>query len=133
MKRQKSFAETLAEVKAMPPRARDVRPGEYNADGDLFDPAGTLLTRAKASITTADARALVADGALLAAEGCGCGGSSGCEIDWIADDDRAKLRDTSGPVLAGRRRTPTWIDLWEGAGSVVVFAHGDVRWGGMLG
>lgn len=133
MKRQRSFAETVAEVRATPARPRDVHPGGHNADGDLFDPAGTLLTRTRASITTADAKALVADGALLARESCGCGGWAGCEIDWIADGARAALRYVSGPVLAGRRRTPTWIDLWEGAGSVVVFAHGDVRWGDVLG
>ena len=96
-KRKQSFAEIVAQVRATPPTPIVVRPGTFNADGQLFDPSGTLLTRAQDSITEAEAADLVVAGALAVFEACGCGGGGGCIPEWIDADGLNRLRTADKP------------------------------------
>ena len=131
-KRKQSFAEIVAQVRATPPTPIVVRPGTFNADGQLFDPSGTLLTRAQDSITEAEAADLVVAGALAVFEACGCGGGGGCIPEWIDADGLNRLRTADKPSFVRGYGSPTWIDQWTGAAGEVVFLHGDVEWGGVL-
>lgn len=127
MPRKKTFAEIAAEARAEPKLQRVVRPGGVNQDGEFFDLSGHLLIRI-GEVTPKKAQELVTEGASVVWEGCGCGGSSGCTAQWI----EASIRDGLGserPRFVKGYGSPTWIDLWEGDGGFVVYAHGDVEWG----
>ena len=115
----------------MPAPPRVVRPGGVNPAGDFFDPAGNLLTLV-GRIQPGEAQELVAAGAQLAYEGCGCGGSAGCSPEWLAAEARAQIA-TQKPRFIKVYGSPTWIDCWSGDGGFVVYAHGDVAWGDVLG
>lgn len=132
MKRSRpSFADVVAEVKAQaaPARGVVVRPGEHTPGGELLDPEGNLVT-CVGEISRGQARTLVRSGALLAWEGCGCGGWTGCQPTWFDAEVRSALRERSTPRFKTKRHgAPTWIDLWQGDGGSVVYAHGDVVWG----
>lgn len=130
MKPHKSFAEIVAEAKAEPLPAREVRPGGYSRQGEFFDPSGHLLTKT-GQLNPSEARALVLDGAQLAFEGCGCGGWSGCLPDWTDSELSRQLAEASQPRLL-KSDAPTWLDLWENDAGQVVYAHGDVRWGDLF-
>jgi len=112
-------------------RSAAVCPGTYNTQGELFDPAGHLLTKAT-MITAVEARDLVLHGAQLAFEGCGCGGWAGCTPIWIGADERLLLAAGSAPRIVNKHDFPTWIDLWRSDEGSVVYAHGDVEWGDAL-
>jgi hypothetical protein len=131
VKRRKSFAEIVAEAKAEPTTERDIRPGGYNAAGDLFDRDGNLLERI-GEVTPSEAQRHVRDGAQLAWESCGCGGWSGCLPTWVEDDIRGALGDGPTPQFTRRHHAPTWIDLWQGDGGPVIYAHGDIKWSNAL-
>jgi hypothetical protein len=131
MKRAKPFADIVAELSAQPKVQRQVTPGEHNRQGDLFDPAGRLLTKAH-EITTAEARESVLNGSQLAFEGCGCGGWSGCMPIWIGADERREIAARSKPRFVKKHGSPTWIELWHSDDGSVVYAHGDVEWGDAL-
>lgn len=131
MARKKTFAEIAAEAMAEPKPERDIRLGGVNKDGEFFDLSGNLLIRI-GEVTPKKAQEFVADGASVVWEGCGCGGSSGCPAQWI----EARIRDGLGsvrPRFVKGYGSPTWIDLWEGDGGFVVYAHGDVEWGDAFG
>jgi hypothetical protein len=130
-RRKPTFAEIVENVRATPKTPITVRPGTFNADGQFFDPSGTLLTRTKNSIAESKAADLVADGALVVFEGCGCGGG-GCIPEWISTDDLDRLRTADKPRFVKGYGSPTWIDQWTGAAGDVVFLHGDVEWGDVL-
>ncbi len=127
MKRAKTFAEIAAEAMAEPQQERVVRPGTFNDHGDFFDLSGNLLARIR-GVTPKQAQELVADGATVAFEGCGCGGWAGCAARWIDAATSVEL-GLIRPRFVKGHGSPTWIDLWEGDGGSVVFAHGDVEWG----
>lgn len=132
MKPRRSFADIVAEVRAEPIPAREVRPGEHSAAGELFDPDGAVLSRV-GELSPGQARTYVRQGALLAWEGCGCGGWQGCQPTWYDDAARRILAERAAPRFRPRRHgAPTWIDLWQGDGGPVVYAHGDVVWGDAL-
>jgi len=126
--RSKSFAEIVAEVKAEPMPEPEVCPGGYNSAGELFDPAGNRLHRVRTKITPSQAQHHVSEGAQLAWESCGCGGWSGCLPIWVEANIGSTLGDGSKPRFIGRHDAPTWIDLWQGDGGPVVYAHGDMKW-----
>ncbi|MFT4265044.1 MAG: hypothetical protein QM572_16795 [Nocardioides sp.] len=129
-RRDRTFAEIAAEAKAAPKHERTVRPGGFNVNGELFDPSGHLLSRI-GEVSPKRAQELVADGALVAFEGCGCGGSVGCETEWIEPGVLGILA-SSRPRFVKGHGSPTWIDLWEGDAGLALYAHGDVEWGGLL-
>ena len=131
IKRKPTFAEIVENVRATPKTPITVRPGTFNADGQFFDPSGTLLARTS-SISESVAADLVADGALVVFESCGCGGGGGCIPEWIDTDGLNRLRTADKPRFVRGYGSPTWIDHWTGAAGEVVFLHGDVEWGGVL-
>lgn len=129
-RREPTFSEIVDEERAKPdPRLRNVRPGHFNHDGEFFDPEGNLVMPVKSEITPNQARHHVEDGALVAFEGCGCGGMNGCSPSWFRPDE---LPSGVRPRFVKGYGSPTWIDLWEGEASTVVFLHGDVEWGDVL-
>lgn len=127
-RRAPTFSEIVDEERAKPdPRLRQVRPGHVDVDGELVDPDGNLVVSVTAQITPKQARQLVDEGALVAFEECG--GLGGCSPSWFAPEQvPAGVR----PRFVKGYGSPTWIDLWEGEESTVVFLHGDVEWGDML-
>ena len=131
-KRRQTFAEIVGDVRATPPTPVSVRPGNFNMDGQFFDPSGSLLTRTQHSISEAEAAELVAAGATAVFESCGCGGGGGCIPEWISDDDLNLLRTADKPRFVKGYGSPTWIDRWTGEGGDVVFLHGDVEWGDVI-
>ena len=129
----RTFAEVLAEAKddvSTTPEA-EVCPGGYNTAGDLFDPVGNVLVRI-GTVTPKEAQRRIRDGARLAWETCGCGGWTGCEPIWIPDDVRNKLSVAPKPRFVPKHGVEPWIDLWQGNGGPVVYAHGDVKWANAL-
>lgn len=133
---------TFAELLTKPPRSdgdaqrsgkHAVRPGRYNLAGDLFDPGGRRLFLLHEDIRPHRAREWVSGGALVAYEACGCGGWTGCQPDWLTSDGLSRLQSAPAPQFVGGHGAPTWIDVWSSAlDRVVVYLHGDVRWGDEL-
>jgi hypothetical protein len=124
---------TWSETDASRSGRHALRPGQFNAAGEFFDPAGVRLRLVVEDASEADAQTLVESGALVAAEECGCGGSYGdCAPEWVTPDQLRALRQGQAPRFTGRHGTPTWIDVWTNDHSTVVFAHGDVAWGAAL-
>ena len=104
-----------------------------HAAGQFFDPHGLELRLITRDVTGAVAQRLVDAGALVVVEECGCGaGPGGCTPWWLDDDQLRKLRGGAAPWVTGRNQAPTWIDQWGNDDHVVVFAHGEVCWGGVL-
>lgn len=125
----RTFAEIAAEARAVPPPAPDVRPGRFNAVGELFTPDGVHVVRT-GEVTPVEARSLVMAGALLAFEDCGCGGrAGGCAPRWVSGAVASVAAQAGVPSFVKGQGAPTWLDLWESEGTLVVFAHGDVVWG----
>jgi len=139
---KKSKGATFAELLKKAPRSEgDVqrsgkhaaRPGRYNLAGDLFDPSGRRLLLLHEDITPDQAREWVRGGALVAYESCGCGGWTGCQPEWLTGDALSRLHSASAPEFVGGHGAPAWIDVWSSDLSrVVVYLHGDVRWGDEL-
>ncbi len=129
MERRATFAEILAEAKAQPSTSPDaqVYPGGHNAAGDLFDPAGNQLLYV-GMLTPKQARQHVRDGAQLAWEEDGLGGGTGCQPVWIDEDVRDELSVGAKPDFVSEPCVEPWIDLWQGDGGAVVYAHGEVVW-----
>lgn len=109
--------------------ANAVRPGGFNAAGEFFDPSGELLQLADEDVAPDIAQRLVDGGALVVMEECGCGGMSpGCRPRWLDASDLRRIRGGPEPVFTGAFRAPSWIDVWAGASTKVVYAHGSVSW-----
>lgn len=125
-RREPTFAEIVDHARLNPVPDLHVRPGKFNLEGEFFDPAGKRLVMSESEIDPAQARERVAAGALIAIEGCGCGGTHGCSPTWFSPDD---VPTDVPPRFVKGFGAPTWIDLWEGDATVVVFLHGDVEWG----
>ena len=125
----KEIARDLRETPP-PPRGRSnaVRPGGYNASGEFFDPAGNGLTTSRSAVTPQEALDLALVGASIAFEGCGCGGTAGCQIEWFGSEDVRAMVASGRPAFVKGNGHPTWIDVWSGGETTVVFAHGNVRW-----
>ena len=130
MSGEKTFAEIVAEAKALPKAASVVRTGGVNLAGDFFDTQGRLVTHV-GQITPKQAQEYVAQGALVAFEGCGCGGSAGCAAEWFDSEIREELASKRPKFIKGYG-SPTWIEIWQGDGPSVVYAHGDVEWGDVM-
>lgn len=134
--RARTFVELAAEptwsqTAAARTGAHAVRPGAVNAAGEFFDPDGRGLTLVDGDLGPAQAQRAVDAGALVVAECCGCGGGSrGCTPVWLDARQVGSLRGGAPPVFTGRHRAPTWLELWTGPETDVVFTHGDVSWGG---
>jgi len=128
-KRPPTFADVVREESARPAPLIDAEriPGEFNESRQLFDLAGHELLRTKARVTVKDAVALIESGAQAASEGCGCGGWFGCQPIWVPEDE-LRLLINSGKPRTLKGDCPTWIDVWTGEGSTLVFAHGDIAW-----
>ncbi|XGX79822.1 hypothetical protein LQK93_02639 [Terrabacter sp. BE26] len=129
-----TFAELLkqptwSEAEPRVPGEYAVRPGKYNAAGELFDPSGAPIRPQQEYVTPELAQELVNGGALVAHEGCGCGGWQGCQPVWLSVDALRRVRSGQAPELIGSHGTPTWIDVWSSDDGVIVYLHGDVRWG----
>jgi len=129
-----TFAELLREPTWSDAKGRHspehaIRPGKYNSAGELFDPSGRPLLPAQEYVTPELAQELVAGGALVAHEGCGCGGWTGCQPEWLSPEALARLRSAPVPELVGGHGVPTWIDVWSNDVAQVVYLHGDVPWG----
>lgn len=102
-----------------------------NSEGEFFDLSGNLLTRI-GEVSPKKAQEVVMAGASVVWESCGCGGSVGCQAQWV----EASIRDQLGsmrPRFEKGYGSPTWLDLSEGDAGFVVYAHGDVEWGDALG
>lgn len=110
-----------------------VRPGKYNAAGDLFDPSGEPILLQQELVSPELAQELVKRGALVAHESCGCGGWTGCQPEWLSKEALTRLRSAHAPALEEGRGVPTWIDVWSSDKGQVIYLHGDVRWGDELG
>ncbi len=109
------------------------RPGRFNGADQFFDPSGSRLKLVAESITEEEAQRLLEDGAALVSEACGCGGNyGGCTPVWATEKQLHELRSGPPPRFADRHGAPTWLDVWAGDQSSVVFAHGDVSWGNTL-
>ena len=133
-----TFAEIAAEARlgaSDAARPRDARPGRFGRDGALYDPQGRRVELVESEISPDDAVARVRAGAVLAFESCGCGGAGGgaCTIAWFDSAQLTRAAERGAPAFVRGYGAPTWIDVWEGDGQSVVFAHGDVRWGTLLG
>ncbi len=135
-KRTPTFAEIVAEARLSasdPARTRDARPGRFGRDGALYDPQGRRIELVESEITPDEAVARVRAGAVLAFESCGCGGGGGCTIAWFDSAQLTSAAERGAPAFVRGYGAPTWIDVWEGEGHTIVFAHGDVQWGTLLG
>ncbi|MCI1261792.1 MAG: hypothetical protein LKG20_05850 [Tetrasphaera jenkinsii] len=107
------------------------RPGGVNPAGEFFDPTGVKLTLRRAKASAREAQRAVDDGALVVAEACGCGGGpGGCTPVWLDSHEVRALQGGPGPRFTGKYGSPTWLELWSNDEREVVFAHGDVSWGG---
>ncbi|WP_152999008.1 hypothetical protein [Curtobacterium oceanosedimentum] len=109
-----------------------VRPGTFNLAGELFTPEGNRLSRLEEDIREEVAAVLVRDGAEVAFEACGCGGGGQCKPYWPGKAKIKALSRSSLPQMSPRPTAPTWIDVWAGDGTTVVFCHGDITWGSLL-
>ena len=131
-KHKPTLAEIARDLRDAPPaplgKANVVRPGGYNAAGEFFDPAGTELSESYATVTPHEALALARAGAVVAFEGCGCGGGAGCPIEWYGPADVRAMIVAGPPAFVKGNGSPTWIDVWSGGETTLVFAHGNVRW-----
>ena len=125
---RKSFADIVAEAKAAP-----AAPVSSDAGAAAFkDPEGRELTRV-GGLEPSEARALVLEGAQRAFEDCGCGGAyGGCDTTWIDRPTRERVAAESSPRFAKGKRTVSWLDIWQGDGGFVVYAHASVGWGDAL-
>ncbi|PCN48129.1 hypothetical protein Csp2054_08195 [Curtobacterium sp. 'Ferrero'] len=110
-----------------------VRPGTFNLAGELFTPAAARLALVDSDISGERAAALVRDGAEVAFEACGCGGGGPCRPVWPEVAVVSFAAKASPPRISPRPSAPTWIDVWAGDGTTVVFCHGDVTWGSVFG
>lgn len=133
-----TFAELLKQPTWSQAGAREsgehaVRPGKYNAAGELFDPSGRPLLPQHEDITPKQAQELVRAGALVAYEGCGCGGWTGCQPEWLDSEALSRLRSAPQPKLVGGHGAPTWIDVWSSDLEQVIYLHGDLMWGDEIG
>ena len=110
------------------------RPGTFNLNGDFFTLDGVHVDLANENVDPGLARNLVKDGSHVAFESCGCGGGvDGCVPQWPDRHDAREVAAHAGPRFTGRFGAPTWIDVWRGGDEVVVFLHGDIEWGTLLG
>ncbi|MGC5172108.1 hypothetical protein ACLQ2Q_15810 [Microbacterium sp. DT81.1] len=115
-------------------RRAAVRLGTFNLQGDFFTPEGVIVRRVNAEVTPNESAKLVKDGARVAFEGGGCGGGgSGCTPSWPSAQEVTAAVAVGTPRFTDEYGSPTWIDVWEGEDEVVVFLHGDVRWGSIAG
>jgi hypothetical protein len=128
-RRTRTFADVVSGEFERPVRSDHVErvPGEFNESRQLFDLDGYELTRTKAHVTAKEGLALIASGALAASEGCGCGGWVGCQPVWLPQGELRILLSNGKPRML-KGDCPTWIDVWTGNGSTLVFAHGDIAW-----
>jgi hypothetical protein len=101
--------------------------GEFDQGGQLIDHLGNVMRRTTSSVTINDALALIRDGAHAATEACGCGGWQGCQPVWLGRSDLDRSR-AGGKPRRVKSNAKTWIDVWRSDASVLVFAHGDIRW-----
>ena len=135
-KHKPTLSEIAQELRDAPTPKRDgpnaARPGAHNGAGEFFDPAGLLLVVSKDSIAPDEALELARAGALIAFEGCGCGGSASCPIAWFSPSEVKALVEAGTPSVAKRHASWSWIDVWTSGDSVVVFAHGNVRWADLM-
>lgn len=135
--RAKTFVElasepTWSETAAARTGEHAIRPGAMNVAGDFFDPRGQRLVLTDADIDPAVAQQAVDAGAWVVAESCGCGGGSGgCKPIWLNEGQVRSFKGGPPPIFTSRYRAPTWLDLWRSADGEVVYAHGDVSWGGI--
>lgn len=133
----KTFAElasepTWSQTKAARTGENAIRPGAMNVAGDFFDLRGQRLVLEDADIGPGVAQQAVDSGASVVAESCGCGGGrGGCKAIWLDDTQVRSLRGGPPPIFTSRYRAPTWLELWRSADGEVVYAHGDVSWGGI--
>ncbi|MGG5258668.1 hypothetical protein [Phycicoccus avicenniae] len=135
--RAKTFAElagepTWSETAAVRTGQHAVRLGGTNVAGEFFDPSGNRLALEAADVSTDAAQEALDAGALVVAESCGCGGDfGGCTPVWLSNQQLRSLRGGPPPVFTGSHRAPTWLELWGNTEGRVIYAHGDVSWGGM--
>lgn len=108
-----------------------VRPGRFNLAGEFFDLDGNALTCIAEVLQPHEALAEVRAGAIVAFEACGCGGSGSCAPDWPGPAARKRMVAAGEPAHV-RGPAPTWIGLWSGSGSRVVFLHGEYEWADAL-
>ena len=133
--RAKTFAElaiepTWSETDAARQGKYAPRPGGVNPAGEFFDLQGRKLHLEQADATEREVQEAVDAGALVVAEACGCGGGGACAPQWLAADDLHALRGGQPPERTGKHGARTWLELWANDEGKVVYAHGDVSWGG---
>lgn len=108
-----------------------VWPGLFNLAGEFFDLEGEPLRISSGDVSSRQAKKCVLRGALVALEGCGCGGAYGdCGPRWMSIDLVEKLKMAPPPLLVPSE-VPTWIDVWKGGHTTVVFCHGTIEWVGL--
>lgn len=101
--------------------------GELDGAGRLIDLLGHVMQRTKSSVTIKEGLALINEGAHAATEVCGCGGWQGCQPVWLEQFQLDRLKAGGKPRRVKSEAT-TWIDVWRSDASVLVFAHGNIRW-----
>ncbi len=124
------MAELVAVATAAPvqmPRTPLV-PGKRNREDELATPAGERMELLREDITPEEAAAAVARGALIVWGGCGCGPTDCGELEWI---DGEQTRGETPQLDHRARSAPSWLDLWKAKSAEIVFAHGQMTWGGV--
>ena len=126
-KERKTFAETLAEVRATPARAARVPSGHH---GDCWgDQEGNRYDLVTDELSADDAVQLARDGAVVVYDECGCGGS-GCDLDWLSDDEARRVAEAGTPDLHPSKHGRANLEHWRSAdGRDLVVAAGEVSWG----
>jgi hypothetical protein len=125
---QKSFADIVREVEAVPPAAL---PAGLSA-GVLTDQEGRQYERVDEDITPERALELASAGAIVVHDPCGCGG--GCGFDWYTAQD-VKDMAVSGPpaIQKGKRRRGTISEWRAESGAALLLAEDAVRWANRMG
>jgi hypothetical protein len=131
-RRQPSFSEILAEVKATPaaPVSDSEQPG-IHADGKVVAPDGRAYAKTASDISSAAAFEAAAEGAQVAWDPCGCGGY--CGLNWFDEADVARMVALGRPNIRRTKKAHCSIAEYRSEdGRVLLLVEEDVRWGDFL-
>jgi hypothetical protein len=127
---RRTFAETVAEVRATPRREPRVSPGRH---GDYWgDLDGYRYKLVRYGLAPEDAQRMAGQGALVVYDACGCGGTE-CKLDWLTEAEVRQIAESGPPDLHPSKHGRADLEHWRSAeGRDLVVAAVEVSWGSRI-